>query len=330
MDWKLYWEKRLGSVFGSRVRLSTRFHIEGSDDVVLTMGAESTFENMQEDASAFETWALAVRVAEARSVTLRVDGEASHHEMSAQERRHHNRFQYRARWFSELFREWFKTEPPPASVIPSAPGPNNPSLFLNEGDRGIGDESPVLSESTEFDLDADEKEIERQLAGEHPASAGLKEKFALERVERQLPVGVFAGRVCEESMVFPGKKSAIDLWGIAGGKLVLFELKNAGNTGLGALAELFFYSLVMHDLQRGVFGYDPEKTDYSGRYHAITKTKSIDAYILAPRFHTLIGKREAAVLDLFNEAFASAGLPIRFGLAQLFEQSPYVDIVKQA
>ena len=140
-----------------------------------------------------------------------------------------------------------------------------------------------------------------------------------------------ASRVAKSTSYFTGGPSAIDLWGIAGDKgLFLFELKKAENKKLGALAELFFYSMVMNDVQRGVLGFGPTKANTDGAYHAIPKTKSIDAYILAPDFHPLIKRKDAAVLKIFNEAFASAGMPIRFGLARLLAQHPFVEIAKQA
>jgi hypothetical protein len=44
----------------------------------------------------------------------------------------------------------------------------------------------------------------------------------------------------------------------------------------------------------------------------------------------LIEKKDAAVLTLFNEAFMSEKIPVRFGLARLLAQPPFVEIVKQA
>jgi hypothetical protein len=178
-----------------------------------------------------------------------------------------------------------------------------------------------------LNLRASEHELELALAGNHPASVALKKVFGLKSVHRQLPVGVFQGEVAKRASIFTGGRSAIDLWGIATERLVLFELKNARNKKLGALAELFFYSMVMYDLQRGVLEFGTTKAKTERPYQAISKTKGIDAYILAPMFHPLMEGKNAAVLRLFNEAFVSAGMPFRFGLARLEPQAPFVSLL---
>lgn len=321
MDWK----ENLCREFGKSVKLSANLTIEDADGVVsLTMNARFSAANMQQDAAAFETWALALKVAGARKVILRWND-------NAQAGAHFCRFSYRVARFSELFGAWFKANPLPNTEIPSQPNGAEPQFLLNEESQPRGGGPDGASGAQALNLRASEHDLELALAGDHPASAALKKILGLKIVHRQLPVGVFKGKVAKSTSVFTGGRSAIDLWGIAGDKgLFLFELKNARNKKLGALAELFFYSMVMHDLQRGVLGLGRTTAKAERPYHAITETKSIDAYILAPNFHPLIEKKDAAVLKLFNEAFASAGVPIRFGLARLLAQPPFVEIVKHA
>jgi hypothetical protein len=321
MDWK----KTLSSEFGDSVRLSENLAIEDADGVVsLTMDARFSGANMQQDAAAFETWALALKVAGARKVILRWND-------INQTGAHSCRFSYRVERFSQLFGAWFKANPLPSTEIPSQPNGADPQFFLNEESQPRSGGPDGASGAQTLDLRASEHDLELALAGDHPASATLKKVLGLKSVHRQLPVGVFKGRVAKSASVFTGGRSAIDLWGLGGDKgLFLFELKNARNKKLGALAELFFYSMVMHDLQRGVLGLGRTTAKAERPYHAITKTKTIDAYILAPNFHPLIEKKDAAVLKLFNEAFASSKIPIRFGLARLLAQAPFVEIVNQA
>jgi hypothetical protein len=320
MDWKT----TLCREFGDSVRLSENLAIDEADGVVnLTMNARFPAANMQQDAAAFETWALALKVAGARKVILRWND-------NNQTGAHFRRFCHRVAWFSELFGAWFQANPLPHTEIPSQPNGAEPQFLLNEESqrRSGGPDGDYGSQL--LNLRASEHDLELALTGDHPASVTLKKIFGLKGVHRQLPVGVFKGRVAKSTSVFTGGRSAIDLWGIAGDKLFLFELKNARNKKLGVLAELFFYAMVMHYLQRGVLGLRPTTVKAAQPYHAITKTNSIDAYILAPDFHPLIERKDAAVLKIFNEAFASAGMPIRFGLARLLEQHPFVEIAKQA
>ena len=78
-------------------------------------------------------------------------------------------------------------------------------------------------------------------------SDAFRERFNLDKVMRQWPVGLFDGRVTKGGHIFTGGKSAIDLIGIRGDTLVLFELKKAGNRKAGAVSELLFYANVMRD-----------------------------------------------------------------------------------
>jgi hypothetical protein len=51
---------------------------------------------------------------------------------------------------------------------------------------------------------------------------------------RQLPVGLFHVKVSQFTRVFPGAKSAIDLWGAnEAGEFFLFELKKAKQPMMG-------------------------------------------------------------------------------------------------
>ena len=63
-----------------------------------------------------------------------------------------------------------------------------------------------------------------------------------------MPVGVFEGHPSRAGAIFTGGKSAIDLIGLGrAGAIWLLELKTSRNIKVGALSELFFYSMVLHD-----------------------------------------------------------------------------------
>jgi hypothetical protein len=314
------WKTRLREVFGKSVVLSDNLRIDGAADVILTMSARCAAANMQTDAAAFETWALATKVADARSVTLRLEGEVSLGD-------HVRRLHYRAARFAEIFGSWFRVETPMLSPLPARPDGAGVQFFLNAEDKTRRATERGPSQREELDMTAPESQIEVAFAHTDPFSVELKGFFHLESIGRQLPVGVFSGHIAEATKIFSGKKSAIDLWGLDGKRLVLFELKNGRNKKLGALTEIFFYSMVMRDVQRGILAFDPKKAKSGKSYLAISATRSIDAFILAPVFHPLIEGSNAAILDVLNDGLRSAGVAIRVGLAQLQSKAPFARVI---
>ena len=128
--------------------------------------------------------------------------------------------------------------------------------------------------------------------------------------ERQLPVGLFKDKVSIKTAIFPRGKSAIDIWGIQGEVLYVFELKAEVNKKVGCISELFCYAMIMHDEQEGVFVRDSEE----GR--RVKATSKLKAYILAPGIHPLITKE---VLSLMNKAAEARQKRIEFGYIKFEE-----------
>jgi hypothetical protein len=139
----------------------------------------------------------------------------------------------------------------------------------------------------------------------------------IDKLDRQLPVGVFKDRVSRDPghRVFTGGHSTIDIWGVdkMAKRLFLFELKKDGNEKLGILSELFFYAYVMADVQAGRFTFQKPNTD-------IAQTESIEAFILAPLWHPLIDDK---LLAMVNQAFSRNSLRIRFGAVKI-ERKPEI------
>lgn len=265
-------------------------------DATLRITATAARKNMQDDAAAFETWALALRVAGASTVTLAWDPGAT-------DGPHGRRFQYRAQRFAALCR-WFRL----AEALPPVLATTGKRYLLNVASEPRRSRMRI----DVFDVAASEHELEVAIVDHPTISQEFRTALGLEFVARQLPVGVFETKVAKVNGVFTGGKSAIDLWGPRDGRLAIFELKNSKNVALGAVSELFFYAMVMRDMQRGVVGVDAPKTG-KGEYAALKKTNGVDAYLLAPHFHPLVA--DGAIIRLLAEHTAADD--VRFGMIRL-------------
>jgi hypothetical protein len=138
-------------------------------------------------------------------------------------------------------------------------------------------------------------------------SRSFREKFALKKVMRQWPVGLFEGRVAKNkyNSLFTGGKSAIDLIGISNNTLVLFELKTHLNRNVGAISELLFYASVMRDAIRGDFQFEDQSLPKNCAVTPgdILRCSNIRAVLIAPRtMHPLI--QNPAIFRELNAALA--------------------------
>ena len=278
---------------------SIRFHLK--DGVVrMEMTEKCVLANMQANRSSFEGWALAFRrwINDVKRVEFSWKLARSLHDP------HYQRFLFRVQQFFTLFPDWF-----------SLPLSDN-----REALRGLRTETdcPLLVTSAKkvretadhrrcgsMSVAVDNEHTLECYIKDHPEA--LLRLLRLGCLDRQLPVGLFEGAVKKEHEIFPRGHSAIDLWGIRGNELLLFELKAKGNTRVGILSELLFYSYVMEGVQ-------------SGRYRlqdandAIASTTVVRSYILAPQRHPLI---DADMLRMANAAFERAGMQISFGIIEI-------------
>jgi len=104
--------------------------------------------------------------------------------------------------------------------------------------------------------------IEKRFIEDKAVRCSFMNAHNLKLLDRQFPVGVFDGIPTKASAIFTGGKSAIDLVGIGhDSSFWLFELKAEKNIKVGALSELFFYSMVVRDVLLRRFGFDDRKPD---------------------------------------------------------------------
>jgi hypothetical protein len=260
------------------------------------LASRSVTENMQQDASAFEGWAVGLK-AVAPEWSFRLNWVAPEITTDG----HYQRFLYRVKKFSAYYSDWFSI----------APGCSTQALRIKDNTTYLlNAPSEMGNGRTNDSMMHAENRIENKIItdGDSP----LKHTFKIDTLERQLPVGVFCGSIEKKNAIFTHGKSAVDMWGISSAnELVIFELKAPGNEKIGAISELFFYAMVLADEQAGIL----KRENPPGEL--IRKTTSLKAILLASDTHPLITNK---VFDLLNAPFKQKdpALPkIEFGYEKL-------------
>lgn len=210
------------------------FNLE-QDTLKVKMNQKGVLANMQEDNSAFEGWILVImsifNKEEEKIKFVKFSWESADKKTG-----HYHRFVYRVIKFGEKF-SWFKIEfPNNSKEIEEFRNQyliNNDILVLNYPKIPAREVLEGLNEAF----------LER-LFKENPE---LIQKFQLEYIDQQLPVGVFDGKVKKGNNVFTGGKSGIDLWGIKDKEFFIFELKY-NNRKVGIISEILLYLWIMEDL----------------------------------------------------------------------------------
>jgi len=264
---------RLNSIKGSqRLKLPSGSNfIKDKETITIDLSAINVCKNMQEDACAFEAWALIVkRWAGYKRVILKWKKPNTPNTIEEQ---HSQRFLFRVDNFTKNYRAWFFADITCVSFLSQLKTNNGEKYLLNKAGARKGIVNPNGEEAK---LEA------RFVSGD--LQVPLMNLVHADFIKRQLPVGVFESSISAGSAIFPSRKSAIDLWGISkDNDLLIFELKVKGNKKAGIISELYFYSCVMQKLQTKMFEF--KKDNDSSR---IEGTKKIKAYFLAPELHPLI------------------------------------------
>jgi len=242
--------------------------------------------NMQEDGAAFEGWALIIYSKNDYSEIV-LDAEMNTGMDKLPDSRfefgHYNRFLYRAMRFSEYY-DWFSL----SDIVLKAVNrfreifySGTKNLVNNIGTGNAGDNNKL------------ENYIEGLLGGDE---ALAMEITGVSPLYRQLPVGLFEEPASNSTRIFTGGKSAIDLWGLSGNNLHIFELKTK-NPKVGVLSELFFYACYAFDMYcdespKFIKPKEPDNDDNRG-YSVLFnngKVESITAHILADELHARISE----------------------------------------
>lgn len=275
---------------------------EVNNVVSISLSAKCVIKNMQDDAAAFEGWILGLKAfVPDWSFCLCWEDPAGPKHFTGLQKKHYQRFLYRVTKFDRLF-NWFSVGE--EYLLGALRIELNKKYYLNSP-------STPPKKRTNDNQDFPENRLENELVKAQPES--LLELFNIPKgnLYRQLPMGVFEDKVSSETAIFPGGKSAADLWATSkDGALVLFELKAEGNNQVGAISELFFYSMVLADEQRGIFSREGEEGGI------ICSTTSLKAMLLAPNKHPLIREKVFSLLNDNKEE-------IEFGYVHIDPSSPF-------
>jgi len=316
------WQTKLRSVEGDDFKRcqfpgNGEIGICGSqDEVTITVTAKGLSGNMQTNAAAFEAWAL-VLLFHCRVKHIKI-GLAPDAEKLAGG--HVERFLYRLHRFHKLFPDRIE----PDSKLQNSARALNGTIrrVLNQPST---DRVPIEEEKDDRfaavytpSKTVSESNLEKALE----CSRSFRENFALKKVMRQWPVGLFEGRVAKnkKNSLFTGGKSAIDLIGISDNTLVLFELKTHLNRNVGAISELLFYASVMRDAIRGDFQFEDQSLPKNCAVTRgdILRCSNIRAVLIAPRtMHPLI--QNPAIFRELNAALTQhwRDKPVTFETAQI-------------
>ncbi|MDO4950593.1 MAG: hypothetical protein Q4E49_00855 [Bacteroidales bacterium] len=191
-------------------------------NLILTVREKGLKANMQDNESAFESWAIVLKFYCSKLIkTVTIDWEDF--STNGNNKLHYNRFIYRLTKFIQTY-EWANS----AKQIP--PIPSVLVCNIPNGEAADKDKHQIGSETW----------IECEYVEKH--------RNDYDSINHQLPVGIFYDKVSNSNYYTTGKKSAIDIWAIKDKILNIFELKKPGNNVLGIISELMFYSNIFNDI----------------------------------------------------------------------------------
>lgn len=296
-------KKELEDVSGLRVSLpnQVRFTQQGRLCEIY-MDKYAVCSNLQEDASAFEGWALVLNAWLGWSVRLAW----ARPKKTSDE--HYQRFLYRVIRFATAVK-WFAVDKDCKKYLadskvldPSGTRRKDaPDLLVNVPGSRTNMKAAKSSGALE---DFSERDLELMFFN-NPSPLLKSIKWSSKaQILRQTPVGVFKHRVSSGTRLFPGAGGRVDLGALDDAKgVALFELKKPGNVKVGALSEILFYCHVIRDIQGkgNIFTFDRNKADVNEE--RIRKAAGVAGYILADRLHPLLDKKE--LFAGLNASFAS-------------------------
>lgn len=257
--------------------------LKEGEGLQLTLSTEAVTANMQCDASAFEAWALALRLwCDVPVIALDWD-------VPPARGGHYERFLYRVDRFQSLFPDWFIIADPAKLAGAGAIEARDLILNVPGGNR---------SDARMLDGRQPETLLEMTLV-QDPAFARA---YGLTQVDRQFPVGLFRGDVAKCNLLFTGGKSAIDLVGVGKSGFWLFELKAGRNAAIGGLTELLFYTSLLRDAAGSAarIRFAPEKVPGKVGARDVEQAEALHAVLLVNQRHPLLDHPE--LVALLNDA----------------------------
>ena len=250
-----------------------------------TVKINATCQNMQSDNAAFEGWAVCLKAwlqNAISTVELKWD-EPSDGDTNP----HYRRFCYRVVKMLDAY-EWFSINETNKKGIKS---------FIHElKDLQNNCGNSIPEKKFKHGGGVGENAVEYDMVHEQDFPQKMCEKYGVDNIFHQLPVGVKK----ENVSFFAGTKAAIDLWGMHDSELTIIELKYENNM-VGIISELFFYANIIRDI---ILGHIKKPTAVlkheKDLYKRINDMKKIHARMLADTYHPLL--KNNAVIDVLNKS----------------------------
>ncbi|PKN19270.1 MAG: hypothetical protein CVU71_07105 [Deltaproteobacteria bacterium HGW-Deltaproteobacteria-6] len=309
--------------------------IEESGKITLRINENAIQSNMQCNVSAFEGWLLVLKEFVYKGYKFSVEFPKINKTNKTNKTtwQHYQRFLFRLSFFDSLYGKgshepWFELSDPIKERL------NSDCLYTkyrNEGrlqsnigknGRGKGKDNPTKNLS-----ELSETEIEWRLCKGGADKDCLVSSFNTGDIYRQFPACVFHDAVLDDNALFPGKKACVDLVADSGDEksFWIFELKKKGNTPLGILSELLFYTAIVRDMIAGhVRTQKPSDKDCYDSTNLVKNKERINACFLAPDFHPLLIE---PIINRLNVAFAQ--LKKRDNLCSVVFHKAILDIDKK-
>ena len=267
--------------------------------LIITLPQASLSQDMQNPTAAFDSWAIDIMVhanKEEEKLVEKVRFELDESVVIADDDLHCNRSLYRLCRLKQSYNEWVELDKNIAEKIPSE----------------YKDLDLVLNFPQGSSLPASAPDSEAALERKVVETNAIK----MDVIDHQLPIGVFKGKVSKDTAYMNIGHAALDIWGIKDEELYLYELKKEGNTPLGIISELMFYTNIFNDVHNRVIHYPKDADACTERQfdkfkEIITKEGElrIHSVFYAPKLHSMI---DEDVLNLINKSKVFADNNIKF------------------
>ena len=254
--------------------------------LTITMTEKGLLANMQNNESAFEGWAIAIKSLLPNVAKKVVISWAAN--TISENNTHYTRFLYRVIKFIDSY-NWATTE------FKDERAANDYNRIKKELERWV---TNFPSKAAEENATHEEARLERQLNQILPGYH-----------DHQLPVGLFFEEVSSKSEHerTPRSGSQIDLWSIQEDIFTVYELKKDDNRKVGIVSELMFYVNVIKDLVEGKinFGKGAEfvtERNYNKVFENIheNRIEKVVGVFLTNDLHPILNLNKKALFDILN------------------------------
>lgn len=254
--------------------------------LTITMTEKGLIANMQNNESAFEGWAIAIKsLLPEMAKKVIISWEAN---TISESNTHYTRFLYRVAKFIDSY-NWAVTE------FNDERAAKDYNRLNRELEKWV---TNFPSKAAEENAVHEEARLERQLNQILPGYH-----------DHQLPVGLFFDEVSSkpENERTPRNGSQIDLWSIEDDTFTVYELKKEDNRKVGIVSELMFYVNVIKDLIEGKISFGKGAEFVTERnYHKVfeniheNRIKNVIGVFLTNDLHPILNLKKKNLFEILN------------------------------